>query len=164
YTEVNPPLMVRDEAMFGTAQLPKFAEDQFSTENAAFAYLEALKFNRELFAKPLKKLTTTYEMFGDRTLLGETQPPLSERINELRETLAEYDRRIEEWEDRVRRIPKKLWLIPTAEVPLTNLVRESILDEKELPMRLTALTPCFRAEAGAAGRDTRGMIRQHQFT
>src|SRR5205807_913524 len=57
-----------------------------------------------------------------------------------------------------------LWLIPTAEVPLTNLVRESILDEKELPMRLTALTPCFRAEAGAAGRDTRGMIRQHQFT
>ena len=53
---------------------------------------------------------------------------------------------------------------PTAEVPLTNLVRESIVDEKELPMRLTALTPCFRAEAGAAGRDTRGMIRQHQFT
>jgi seryl-tRNA synthetase len=61
--------------------------------------------------------------------------------------------------------PKEnFWLIPTAEVPLTNLVRESILDEKELPMRLTALTPCFRAEAGAAGRDTRGMIRQHQFT
>ena len=58
----------------------------------------------------------------------------------------------------------RLGLIPTAEVPLTNLVRESILDENELPMRLTALTPCFRAEAGAAGRDTRGMIRQHQFT
>ena len=56
-----------------------------------------------------------------------------------------------------------LWLIPTAEMPLTNLVRESILDEKQLPIRLTALTPCFRAEAGAAGRDTRGMIRQHQF-
>ncbi|WP_291861833.1 serine--tRNA ligase [Bradyrhizobium sp.] len=59
---------------------------------------------------------------------------------------------------------ERLGLIPTAEVPLTNFVRESILDEKELPMRLTALTPCFRAEAGAAGRDTRGMIRQHQFT
>ena len=59
---------------------------------------------------------------------------------------------------------ERLGLIPTAEVPLTNLVRESILDEKELPMRLTALTPCFRAEAGAAGRDTRGMIRQHQFS
>ena len=57
-----------------------------------------------------------------------------------------------------------LWLIPTAEVPLTNLVRESILDEAQLPMRVTACTPCFRAEAGAAGKDTRGMIRQHQFT
>ncbi|MDO8878095.1 MAG: serine--tRNA ligase, partial [Pseudolabrys sp.] len=57
-----------------------------------------------------------------------------------------------------------LWLIPTAEVPLTNLVRESIVDEDSLPRRYTACTPCFRAEAGAAGRDTRGMIRQHQFT
>jgi seryl-tRNA synthetase len=61
-------------------------------------------------------------------------------------------------------LSSSLWLIPTAEVPLTNLVRESILDEAELPMRMTACTPCFRAEAGAAGRDTRGMIRQHQFT
>src|SRR5204862_524928 len=60
-------------------------------------------------------------------------------------------------------MPDRLWLIPTAEVPLTNLVRESIVDESELPMRLTAFTPCFRAEAGAAGKDTRGMIRQHQF-
>jgi seryl-tRNA synthetase len=57
-----------------------------------------------------------------------------------------------------------LWLIPTAEMPLTNLVREAIVDDRELPLRFTALTPCFRAEAGAAGRDTRGMIRQHQFT
>jgi seryl-tRNA synthetase len=57
-----------------------------------------------------------------------------------------------------------LWLIPTAEVPLTNLVRESIVDEATLPLRFTACTPCFRAEAGAAGKDTRGMIRQHQFT
>src|SRR5262249_28320970 len=61
-------------------------------------------------------------------------------------------------------VNRHLWLIPTAEVPLTNLVRESIVDEAELPMRLTALTPCFRAEAGAAGKDTRGMIRQHQFS
>lgn len=97
YTEVNPPLLVRDDAMFGTAQLPKFREDQFAA--------------------------------GSLDAEGQGY-----------------------------------WLIPTAEVPLTNLVRESILDEKELPMRLTALTPCFRAEAGAAGRDTRGMIRQHQFT
>ena len=97
YTEVNPPLLVRDDAMFGTAQLPKFRDDQFAAG----------------------------------ALGNEGQG---------------------------------YWLIPTAEVPLTNLVRESILDEKELPLRFTALTPCFRAEAGAAGRDTRGMIRQHQFT
>ena len=99
YTEVNPPILVRDEAMVGTAQLPKFREDQF--------------------------LAT-------------------------REGKEEGSR--------------DLWLIPTAEVPLTNLVREQILDEASLPLRFTASTPCFRAEAGAAGRDTRGMIRQHQFT
>ena len=91
YTEVNPPLLVRDDAMFGTAQLPKFRDDQF-------------------------------------------------------------------------RAADDFWLIPTAEVPLTNLVREQILDESALPMRVTAGTPCFRLEAGSAGRDTRGMIRQHQFT
>ncbi len=62
-----------------------------------------------------------------------------------------------------RRIHGRRWLIPTAEVPLTNLVRESILEEDALPLRFTACTPCFRAEAGAAGKDTRGMIRQHQF-
>jgi seryl-tRNA synthetase len=90
YTEIDPPLLVRDEAMFGTAQLPKFRDDQFAA--------------------------------GDG-----------------------------------------FWLIPTAGVPLTNLVREAITDEDALPIRVTAFTPCFRAEAGAAGKDTRGMIRQHQF-
>ncbi len=90
YTEVSPPLLVRDAAMYGTAQLPKFREDQFRA--------------------------------GDDH-----------------------------------------WLIPTAEVSLTNMVRETILDNHELPLRLVACTPCFRAEAGSAGRDTRGMIRQHQF-
>jgi len=91
YTEVNPPLLVRDDAAYGTGNLPKFAEDLFLTTNG-------------------------------------------------------------------------FWLIPTAEVSLTNVVRESILDEAQLPMRMTAWTPCFRSEAGAAGRDTRGMIRQHQFS
>ena len=91
YTEINPPLLVRDDTMFGTAQLPKFEEDQF---------------------------------------------PAGEGY----------------------------WLIPTAEVPLTNLVRENIAEAGSLPLRVTAGTACFRAEAGAAGRDTRGMIRQHQFT
>jgi len=104
YTEINPPLLVRNEVMFGTGQLPKFEDDQFWAVKG------------ELLAAPDDRLKT-----------------------------------------------ERLGLIPTAEVSLTNLVRESIVDEKELPMRLTALTPCFRAEAGAAGRDTRGMIRQHQF-
>jgi seryl-tRNA synthetase len=90
WLEVAPPLLVREEAMFGTAQLPKFRDDQFETVDGR-------------------------------------------------------------------------WLIPTAEVSLTNLVRESILDAAELPLRVTALTPCFRREAGAAGRDTRGLVRQHQF-
>jgi seryl-tRNA synthetase len=91
YQETIPPYLVRDDAVYGTAQLPKFAEDLFHTDNG-------------------------------------------------------------------------FWLIPTAEVPLTNLARESILDESRLPMRMTAHTPCFRSEAGSAGRDTRGMIRQHQFS
>ena len=91
YIEINPPLLVRYDTMFGTTQLPKFADDQFRVQ------------------------------------------------------------------------PGDMWLIPTAEVSLTNLVREAITAEEELPLRFTALTHSFRAEAGAAGRDTRGMIRQHQF-
>lgn len=91
YTEIVPPALVRDDAVFGTGQLPKFKEDLFRTEEG-------------------------------------------------------------------------FWLIPTAEVPLSNLVREQILDAEDLPLRVTAYTPCFRSEAGSAGRDTRGMIRQHQFS
>ena len=90
YTEVAPPFLVRDQALYGTGQLPKFAEDQFVTTQG-------------------------------------------------------------------------LWLIPTSEVPLTNLAADTIIDEAALPQRFTALTPCFRSEAGASGKDTRGMIRQHQF-
>ncbi|MDA0241676.1 MAG: serine--tRNA ligase [Proteobacteria bacterium] len=90
YTEVSPPVLVRDNALFGTGQLPKFAEDQFRTDDG-------------------------------------------------------------------------YWMIPTAEVPLTNLVADEILEEADLPLRYTAFTQCFRSEAGSAGKDTRGMIRQHQF-
>jgi seryl-tRNA synthetase len=100
YEEFVPPLLVRDAAMFGTGQLPKFEEDLFQTQKAA-----------------------------------EEKTPAD-----------------------------RLWLIPTAEVSLTNYVREEILDEAQLPLRFTAYTPCFRAEAGAAGKDTRGMIRMHQFS
>jgi seryl-tRNA synthetase len=100
YTEVSPPLLVKKNIMYGTAQLPKFAADQFS------AYAGA---------------------------------PSAENLE------------------------PPFWLIPTAEVPLTNLVNESIVEKEKLPIRVTARTACFRAEAGAAGKDTRGMLRQHQF-
>jgi seryl-tRNA synthetase len=142
YTEVNPPLLVRDDVMFGTGQLPKFAEDQFS---AARLFDDA-----ERSEKAIKAAFAIWQ----------------EQINENPVYRAMGGPSLPTYFDELKKIPTsdKLWLIPTAEVPLTNLVRESILDEKELPMRLTALTPCFRAEAGAAGRDTRGMIRQHQFT
>ena len=125
YTEINPPLLVRDDTMFGTAQLPKFADDQFSTRRQPtpeeFEWLAD-----EVTKRGQSKIAEVFEM-GWKSL-------------------------------------QQLWLIPTAEVPLTNLVREDITDEAKLPIRVTAGTPCFRAEAGAAGKDTRGMIRQHQFS
>src|SRR6266481_3596453 len=132
YTEINPPLLVRDSVMFGTGQLPKFREDQFAVVQEQNLEQQLDANNAEAEAKKVRP--------GSGQL--EHNVPAIE----------------------VPTRKQTHWLIPTAEVPLTNLVRESILDEKELPMRLTALTPCFRAEAGAAGRDTRGMIRQHQFT
>jgi seryl-tRNA synthetase len=136
YIEVNPPLLVRDDTMFGTAQLPKFADDQFfATRTIARAELlhDALKYARAEDQDEFRQGKIDLEALVDRTV---DRAPVKEDF----------------------------WLIPTAEVPLTNLVRESILDEAALPMRFTACTPCFRAEAGAAGKDTRGMIRQHQFT
>jgi len=131
YTEINPPIMVRDSAMFGTGQLPKFRDDQFLVTRV------------ETKAQQLRRLVEEYQTANAR--------PGSFTLEDQLTPFDLVDR------------TEEYWLIPTAEVPLTNLVRESIVDEKELPMRLTALTPCFRAEAGAAGRDTRGMIRQHQF-
>ena len=119
YTEINPPLLVRDDTMFGTAQLPKFKDDQFQAGRGV-------------------------------------------TIEEAAESDVEFE--IEDLPNNVIALAQRLWLIPTAEVPLTNLVRDDITDEGRLPLRVTAWTPCFRAEAGAAGRDTRGMIRQHQFS
>src|SRR3981081_3264259 len=142
YTEVNPPLLVRDDAMFGTGQLPKFKDDQF----AATTTIATRDFQNRIVEETLKSIAEL-----------RTEGTLNE--GSVSRIIANAIRISEEESQRINR-----WLIPTAEVPLTNLVRESILDEKELPMRLTALTPGFRAEAGAAGRDTRGMIRQHQFT
>jgi seryl-tRNA synthetase len=130
YTEIAPPILVRDEVMFGTAQLPKFEDDQF-------------------FANSMQLKNELEEIFSLET---------------SEETVSAGDVAVSRDFLELALQKNRLWLIPTAEVPLTNLVRESIVDEAELPMRLTACTPCFRAEAGAAGKDTRGMIRQHQFT
>ena len=141
YTEVSPPLLVRDEVMFGTAQLPKFEEDQFSTFKAA---------DINTFAKFATAI--------------DSEKAKEEYFQQLRPNEWVSNKKGEDAFREFARSVNKLWLIPTAEVPLTNLVRESIVDEDKLPMRLTACTPCFRAEAGAAGKDTRGMIRQHQFT
>src|SRR6266567_2362679 len=136
YTEISPPLLVRDHAMFGTAQLPKFVDDQFfATRTVTRTELlhDALKYANEDDKFSYQNGGIDLETLMDRTL---------ERAA----------------------LKEDFWLIPTAEVPLTNLVREQILDEKQLPLRFTAYTPCFRAEAGAAGKDTRGMIRLHQFS
>jgi seryl-tRNA synthetase len=131
YEEVQPPLLVKDEAMFGTAQLPKFRDDQF--------------------------ISAQMEWRGRR--LQEVLAPLD---SELQKCDGSALALVMELVEKAPTI-EQFWLIPTAEVPLTNLVRESILSEDELPLRYAALTPCFRSEAGAAGKDTRGMLRQHQF-
>jgi len=156
YTEIDPPLMVRDRAMIGTAQLPKFEEDQFQVPIAAFEELMD-NIKAKALARFPKVQAEHQKNFGREMT---TQEAVESFFDALRRDMNEYREIYEEQTGQVSR----LWLIPTAEVPLTNLVRESIVDEVQLPMRLTACTPCFRAEAGAAGKDTRGMIRQHQFT
>ena len=120
YTEVNPPVLVRDNAMFGTGQLPKFKDDLFSASRG-------VSYRENFFHMAKQELAGTP---------GADVQPLEEPY----------------------------WLIPTAEVSLTNYVNDEILNEAELPLRFTAHTLCFRAEAGAAGRDTRGLIRMHQFS
>ena len=139
YTEVNPPLIVRDEAMLGTAQLPKFSDDQFRVETE-----EAQR----------KHAYANFEQDRAAVLDYVERKGIEAARKEKLQVLGFV----------YRLTPDRRWLIPTAEVSLTNLVRESILEESTLPLRYTACTPCFRAEAGAAGKDTRGMIRQHQFT
>ena len=141
YTEVNPPVLVRDEAMFGTAQLPKFFDDQFHVAKGQLR-------DRE------------YIQYFEHYIRGIYRN--KENVEKVERYLRMATDRLVEF--RPMAFAERFWLIPTAEVPLTNLVREQILDESALPMRMTAGTACFRAEAGSAGRDTRGMIRQHQFT
>jgi len=150
YTEVNPPLMVRDDAMFGTAQLPKFRDDQYAvTPGALSPSWIAERIRAAAVVEFENEQPFSLARLGQMSAMQKF-----EMADELAKRML-----VEIVDDPGAR----RWLIPTAEVPLTNLVRESILSEDELPRRYTALTPCFRAEAGSAGRDTRGMLRQHQF-
>jgi seryl-tRNA synthetase len=177
YTEVAPPLLVRDETMFGTAQLPKFADDQF-VALSSFAPKQVESFAARLLSAVDKEATHEVSLVElesgarDEILKLLKNEEAADSIHRYIDLLLKdlWKSRQELWAfrredvDHFRAFASALWLIPTAEVPLTNLVRESILDEEQLPLRYTACTPCFRAEAGAAGKDTRGMIRQHQFT
>ncbi len=144
YTEVAPPLMVKDEAFFGTGQLPKFEDDLFFTNPVSrqmqFALFQDVM-NAQLAPEGpgMARPSVTFDQYNAAAVLT---------LNGIDDT----------------RIKNRFGLIPTAEVSLTNYVNGEILDESQLPIRMTAYTPCFRAEAGAAGRDTRGMIRMHQFS
>jgi seryl-tRNA synthetase len=155
YTEINPPLLVRDDTMFGTAQLPKFEDDQFPTSRSRTS-----REVREVVAEQMyiTRGPLVYEFYALRDQGLSSDEIQRQMASDTEAVWKSYAAEVEEVSRR-----EKLWLIPTAEVPLTNLVREDITDEAKLPMRVTAGTPCFRAEAGAAGKDTRGMIRQHQF-
>jgi seryl-tRNA synthetase len=146
YIEISPPLLVKDEALYGTGQLPKFKDDLFRAEILDTA-----------------EIATAREIIIRHAMEG--TPPSADLRSTIEAAIAASRRADSELQQPIEdgKFSSRYWLIPTAEVSLTNIVREQITDEAELPLRMTALTPSFRSEAGASGRDTRGMIRQHQF-
>jgi seryl-tRNA synthetase len=149
YTEVNPPLMVKDEAAFGTGQLPKFEDDLFYGVNGQIVR-EQTEYIREFVNQQFPPPNPVLRTQAEAATFARIQAVLADR-EKLNIELQAIQR-------------NRYWLIPTSEVSLTNYVNGEILDEAALPYRFTAYTPCFRAEAGAAGKDTRGMIRMHQFS
>ncbi|HTM83171.1 serine--tRNA ligase [Asticcacaulis sp.] len=158
YIEVNPPVLVRDEALYGTGQLPKFEEDLFFTDPRTPDWFHKARGFIENVSWPTN--TLTQNSYSKETVERLIKAGISNAVSIT--GLKEHDQQYDWGADRPT-TAKRYALIPTAEVTLTNLVREAITAEEELPLRLTALTNCFRAEAGSAGRDTKGMIRQHQF-
>ena len=150
YTEVNPPALVKDTALFGTGQLPKFAEDLYRTMPSSDEIIEiAHNLLQEKWAEEAGN--TWFESDG-------TAEEKKAAVNEVGKAMAN------EMRQELEGLKNSYWLIPTAEVPLTNIVAGEMIAEDYLPRRYTAMTWCFRSEAGSAGKDTRGMIRQHQFT
>jgi seryl-tRNA synthetase len=163
YQEVQPPLMVRDEAMYGTGQLPKFEQDLFQAnfldKDRVYSAAKAAMDSQDLaIADAMMKWGRELETQGRSSTDAATESFRAYQGALLDAWAGGYFNAVEDASNRMR-----LYLIPTAEVPLTNLVREEITPAEKLPIRYTALTPCFRSEAGSAGRDTRGMLRQHQF-
>lgn len=150
YTEIVPPLLVRDNALFGTGQLPKFEEDLYHT-SVKWDGESFTDFAKSVYRKAFCELSEKYGSDVTEESMGEVFT--EERIYELKRA---YEHALEK--------DSRRWLIPTAEVSLTNMVAGTMQEPDALPLRMTAHTPCFRSEAGAAGKDTRGMIRQHQFT
>lgn len=221
YSETSVPLLVKDHSMFGTGQLPKFAEDLFhaSLPSSSFgvgeardllklletsAYSERLTPSEirladlrrrigelqnqsavfikqaqnartpseqtELYAKAVDvsvdagHLEDEVERVGNEQVRGQVMS-LAKEFRQLRNAIAHHEDFQRQYTYQLTRtaLMDRFWLIPTAEVSLTNIIREQTLDGEQLPIRMTAATPCFRSEAGSAGRDLKGMIRQHQF-
>jgi len=157
FEETSPPFLVWPKALYGTSQLPKFEEDLFQTMSSTAKSIENYKGKVQAIETIYTKITVSDHQ-NRSDLLSEEMLQLA---NETKEYLShEMEQLIGMTELSKERTH---YLIPTAEVSLTNTVRESILDADVLPKRMTAHTPCFRSEAGSAGRDTKGMIRQHQF-
>jgi seryl-tRNA synthetase len=207
YSETNAPILVRDRAMFGTGQLPKFEDDLFkiysdsddvrsriASVKAVFETLKPIVAESESFADQIEKLIQLIvtrkseiktKMFHESFEHSELYRNEIEKNDNLLKVVFElsekeraantmYETKIEQIESKVDLLRGQIdllsqegmlrhWLIPTSEVSVTNTVREQILEDESLPRRMAALSPCFRSEAGSAGRDTRGMIRQHQF-
>ncbi|HEX3821435.1 MAG TPA: serine--tRNA ligase [Candidatus Sulfotelmatobacter sp.] len=153
YTEVLPPYLVNSDSMYGTGQLPRFAADLFRVPTDRFEpdSHHVPHIGERVYADGLNKTGTIVSIDHqgrsvELLIFPEKYGPPESRVP---------------WS--VLRYERDLWLIPTAEVPVTNLYRDEVLDQSRLPISLTAYTPCFRSEAGSYGKDVRGIIRQHQF-
>ncbi len=172
YTECSPPLLVNLRAIYGTAQYPKFTDDLFEGRFALSKKLDNLRRSTQRESdEKIEELAATAvwlinrlesDSYSPDKWWRESDAELKEYLYLAQETLRELGKTTREIQP--ENDPTLRWLIPTAEVSLTNIVSDSIVDADELPLRFTAWTPCFRSEAGAAGKDTRGMIRMHQFS
>jgi seryl-tRNA synthetase len=151
YTEVLPPYLVNSESMYGTGQLPKFAADLFDVPTGGFV--------KDQYNIPAIGESVQLEGVNDLFAVESINP--AGRTADIDSITKQHKEANVSWSKLL--FNQHFWLIPTAEVPVTNLYRDEVLDQARLPVSLTAYTPCFRSEAGSYGKDVRGIIRQHQF-